>query len=78
MTRHARDAARWFWSPIDHFALIAAVWPRGRGQLGVSVGLCGGYVGLVSFAFPGTWAGVSEAMPFSNSMSQAKVRLANR
>lgn len=38
-------------------ALLAAVWPRGRRFLGVGVGLCAGYVGLVSYAFPGTWAG---------------------
>ena len=38
-------------------ALLAAVWPRGRRSLGVGVGLCAGYVGLVSYAFPGTWAG---------------------
>jgi hypothetical protein len=57
---------------VDHYAVqgamalalvaltgMAAVWPRGRRFLGVSVGLCAGYVGLVSFAFPGTWAGLS-------------------
>ena len=38
-------------------ALLAAVWPRGRRFLGAGVGLCAGYVGLVSYAFPGTWAG---------------------
>jgi len=42
-------------------ALLAACWPRGRAQLGASVGLSAGYVGLVSFAFPGTWAGFSPA-----------------
>lgn len=40
-------------------ALLAAVWPRGRRHLGISVGLCAGYFGLVSFAFSGTWAGLS-------------------
>ena len=35
-------------------AVLAAVWPRGRRSLGIAVGLCAGYVGLVSFAFPGT------------------------
>jgi hypothetical protein len=38
-------------------AVLAACWPRGRRYLGVSVGLCAGYLGLVSFAFPLTWAG---------------------
>jgi hypothetical protein len=36
---------------------LAACWPRGRRYLGVSVGLCAGYLGLVAFAFPLTWAG---------------------
>jgi hypothetical protein len=57
---------------VDHYAvqgalalalvvlsLVAACWPRGRRYLGTSVGLCAGYVGLVSFAFPVTWAGLS-------------------
>jgi hypothetical protein len=57
---------------VDHYAvqgalalalvvlsLVAACWPRGRRYLGASVGLCAGYVGLVSFAFPATWAGLS-------------------
>jgi hypothetical protein len=39
--------------------LLAAVWPRGRRHLGVSVGLVAGYVGLVSFAFPGAAGGWS-------------------
>jgi hypothetical protein len=56
---------------IDHYAvqgglavalvalsLLAACWPRGRRFLGVAVGLCAGYLGLVSLAFPGTWAGL--------------------
>jgi hypothetical protein len=38
-------------------ALLAAIWPRGRRHLGVSVGLCAGYLGVVSYAFPATWAG---------------------
>jgi hypothetical protein len=55
---------------VDHYALqgglavalaalavLAAVWPGGRLYAGISVGLCAGYLGLVSFAFPGTWAG---------------------
>jgi hypothetical protein len=59
---------------VDHYAvqgalalaqialpLLAALWPRGRRHLGVSAGLCAGYVGLVSYAFPGTWAGVGPA-----------------
>jgi len=37
----------------------AAVWPRGRRPLGVAAGICAGYVGLVSFAFPAAWAGFS-------------------
>ena len=37
----------------------AAVWPRGRRHLGLATGLCAGYLGLVSFAFPATWAGFS-------------------
>ena len=57
---------------VDHYAvqgalalalvalsLLAACWPRGRRYLGTSAGLCGCYVGLVSFAFPVTWAGLS-------------------
>jgi hypothetical protein len=55
---------------VDHYAvqgalalalvvlgLLAAIWPRGRRYLGVSVGLCAGYLGVVSYAFPATWAG---------------------
>jgi hypothetical protein len=45
---------------LPALALLAAVWPRGRRYLGISVGVCAGYVGLVSFAFPGTWPGVPE------------------
>lgn len=41
------------------FALTAAVWPRGRRHLGLVTGVCAGYLGLVSFAFPATWAGFS-------------------
>jgi hypothetical protein len=40
-------------------ALLAAARPRERRFAGVGVGLCAGYLGLVSFAFPGTWAGFS-------------------
>jgi hypothetical protein len=43
---------------LPALALLAAIWPRGRRLLGIGVGLCAGYVGLVSFAFPATWAGV--------------------
>ena len=39
--------------------LGAAVWPRGRRHLGLAAGVCAGYFGLVSFAFPGSWAGLS-------------------
>ena len=39
-------------------SLLAAGWPRGRRYLGVSAGLCAGYLGLVSVAFPLTWAGL--------------------
>ncbi len=42
---------------LPTLALLAAGWPRGRRYLGISVGLCAGYVGVVSYAFPGTWAG---------------------
>jgi hypothetical protein len=38
-------------------ALLAAAWPRGRRYLGLSVGICAGYLGLVSVAFPAAWAG---------------------
>lgn len=38
-------------------SLLAAGWPRGRRYLGVSTGLCAGYLGLVSVAFPSAWAG---------------------
>jgi hypothetical protein len=40
-------------------ALTAALWPRGRRHLGVVTGVCAAYVGLVSFAFPAAWAGLS-------------------
>jgi hypothetical protein len=43
---------------LPTLALLAAVWPRGRRHLGIGVGLCAGYVGVVSYAFPGTWAGL--------------------
>ena len=55
---------------VDHFAVqgalavalvvlsvAAAVWPRGRRHLGLATGMCAGYVGLVSYAFPTSWAG---------------------
>jgi hypothetical protein len=42
---------------LPALALLAAVWPRGRRYLGIAVGLCAGYVGAVSYAFPTTWAG---------------------
>jgi hypothetical protein len=42
-------------------AVLAACWPRGRAQLGAGVGVSAGYVGMVSSAFPGTWAGFSPA-----------------
>jgi hypothetical protein len=45
---------------LPALALLAAAWPRGRRFLGVGVGLCAGYVGLVSYAFPATWAGVPQ------------------
>jgi hypothetical protein len=35
-------------------AALAAIWPRGRRFIGVCVGLVAGYLGLVSFAWPGT------------------------
>jgi hypothetical protein len=38
-------------------ALLAAGWPGGRRYLGVSTGLCAGYLGLVSVAFPAAWVG---------------------
>jgi hypothetical protein len=44
---------------LPALALLAAWWPRGRRFLGISVGLCAGYLGLVSYAFPGTWAGLT-------------------
>ncbi|NYJ04941.1 hypothetical protein [Petropleomorpha daqingensis] len=57
---------------VDHYAVqgalalalialpsLAAVWPRGRRHLGVSAGLSAAYLGLVSVAFPDTWAGFS-------------------
>jgi hypothetical protein len=42
---------------LPTLALLAACWPRGRAYLAVGVGLSAGYVGLVSYAFPGTWGG---------------------
>jgi hypothetical protein len=57
---------------VDHYAvqgalalalvalpLLAACWPRGRRHLGISAGISAGYLGLVSYAFPATWAGFS-------------------
>jgi hypothetical protein len=51
---------------IDHFAVqgalalalvalvaLAAVWPRGRRQLGLTAGVAAAYLGLVSLAWPG-------------------------
>jgi hypothetical protein len=46
---------------LPGLAVLAAVWPRGRRYLGVAVGLCAGYVGVVSYAFPTTWAGFAPA-----------------
>ena len=40
-------------------ALLAACWPEGRRFLGTAAGVCAAYVGLVSVAFPGEWAGFS-------------------
>jgi len=37
--------------------VLAALWPQGRRQFGVCAGLAGGYLGLVSLAWPGTPAG---------------------
>jgi len=57
---------------VDHYAVqgalalalialpaLAAVWPRGRRHLGVAAGLSAAYLGLVSLAFPDSWAGFS-------------------
>jgi hypothetical protein len=38
-------------------SVATALWPRGRRHLGLATGVCAGYLGLVSFAFPGSWAG---------------------
>jgi hypothetical protein len=43
---------------LPTLAVLAACWPRGRRFLGIAVGLSAGYLGLVSFAFPVTWAGL--------------------
>jgi peptidoglycan/LPS O-acetylase OafA/YrhL len=43
---------------LPALAVLAACWPRGRRFLGIAVGLSAGYLGLVSFAFPATWAGL--------------------
>jgi hypothetical protein len=40
-------------------SLATALWPRGRRHLGLAIGMCAGYLGLVSFAFPGGWMGFS-------------------
>jgi hypothetical protein len=42
-------------------ALAAALWPRGRRHLGLAAGVCAAYLGLVSYAFPGSWAGLHPA-----------------
>lgn len=66
---------------LPALALVAAVWPRGRRFLGVGVGLCAGYVGLVSYAFPGTWAGVSpllSALCMAWGLAVAALALARR
>jgi hypothetical protein len=39
---------------IATLAVLAACWPRGRRFTGVSAGLVAAYLGLVSFAWPGT------------------------
>ena len=44
---------------VAALAFVAAVWPRGRRLVGASAGLTAAYVGLVSFTFPGAWAGFS-------------------
>jgi hypothetical protein len=57
---------------VDHYAVqgalavalvalpaLAAVWPRGRRHLGVAAGVSAAYLGLVSYAAPGSWAGFS-------------------
>jgi hypothetical protein len=40
--------------------VVAAPGPRGRRYLAVSTGLCAGYLGLVSVAFPAAWAGFDQ------------------
>jgi hypothetical protein len=40
-------------------ALLSACWPRGRRFTGLSVASCAGYLGLVSFAAPDSWAALS-------------------
>lgn len=42
-------------------AVVAAVWPRGRRAVGTSAGVSAAYLGLVSLAFPGAWAGLGPA-----------------
>ncbi len=39
---------------IAALAFLAAIWPRGRRFIGVCVGLVAGYLGVVSYAWPGT------------------------
>jgi hypothetical protein len=40
-------------------AVLAAVEPRGRAHLGLAAGLSAAYLGLVSWAFPDSWASLS-------------------
>ena len=47
---------------LPTLALLAAVWPRGRRYLGIVVGLCAGYVGVVSYAFPTSWESFSPVL----------------
>jgi hypothetical protein len=40
-------------------SVLAAAWPRGRRSIGIAVGVCAGYLGVVSYAWPGAKGGFS-------------------
>jgi hypothetical protein len=54
---------------LPALAVLAACWPLGRRFLGIAVGLSAGYLGLVSFASPGTWAGLP---PLGSALCMAR------
>jgi hypothetical protein len=60
---------------LPALAVLAACRPRGRAHLGLGVGLSAGYVGVVSYAFPGTWGGFSPSWSLACTAWAAAVAL---